>query len=167
VYNPDGTVKIKSYSAGSFVIPAVYINQAVLDDITYWQSQGVVVDKAAVDFDAPAYNYISSFPNAILDQQNASLVIDMFYQYTHDTTETHGIPSTYYLTGTPNQITSCSDVYALPHADPQQWTQAEIDTYKSFMTNAKGFLWQGCHSVGAVEAHPGTVNYLNLKLLQK
>ncbi len=167
VYDPNGGVKIRSYSAGSFVIPAVYVNTAALSDITYWQGQGVVVDKAAVDFDAPAYNYITSFPNAILDSANANLVVDMFYQYTHNSAETQGIPSTYYSTGTPNQITSCSDVYALPHADPQNWTTAEINTYKSFITNAKGFLWQGCHSVGAVEAHPntGVANYLNLNIL--
>lgn len=165
VQDINGNIKIKSYSAGSFVIPAVYVNATVLNDIAYWQNLGVVVDKAKVDFDAPAFNYISSFPNAIIDQQNVKLVTNMFYNYTHD--GTHGIPSTYYTTGTPNNITSCSDVYALPHADPQKWDQATIDVYKSFINNAKGFLWQGCHSVGAVEGHPnpGVANYLNLNIL--
>ncbi|WP_457746454.1 hypothetical protein [Sulfurimonas sp.] len=166
--NANGVTAVRAYSAGSFVIPQVYLTADVLADIAYWRSQGVVVDEASVDFDATAYNYISSFPNAIIDTQNVQLVTDLFYQYTHNADDSQGIPSTYYSTGTPNQITSCSDVYALPHADPQDWDQATIDVYKSFVQNAKGFLWQGCHSVGAVEAHQNIVkgiNFLNMNIL--
>ncbi len=148
LFGTDFTYGGVDYKAGSLVLPAVYVTPAVETAIADWKAKGVIIDgPTATDFDAPVFNYISSFPNAVLDQQNAKLTIDLFYAPAD-------IPSTYYTTGTPDNITVCCDVYALPHADPQKWTAAQIQKYINYTdSKAQSFLWQGCHSVGAVEAH--------------
>lgn len=153
----DFTANGKNYRGGSFIIPAEYVTPSVQALITTWRGYGVVVDgPLPVGFTAPIYDTITSFPNAVLDEQNGSKLIASFYGPS-------GVPATSYKIGGPEDLTTCDDVYGMPHADPQQWdadTRAKFDTF----IKAGGSLWASCHSVSALEAPAPTYcgfNYLS------
>jgi uncharacterized repeat protein (TIGR01451 family) len=50
--------------------------------------------------------------------------------------------------GTPADLTSCDDLYVMPHADP---TWATHKNLINFNTNNDGFIWAGCHAVSVME----------------
>ena len=83
------------------------------------KAKGVVIDgPLAAGFSAPVQKQSTSWPRAILDEQTAGKLVVPFY----DNAE---VPVFSYVTaGNPPMLTSCGDVYVLPHADPQDWTTA-------------------------------------------
>src|SRR5438876_2299482 len=139
----------KSYRGGPFIIRAEHANSAVTNLIATWRAKGVVVDGPIPNtFTAPVYDDIRSFPNVLLDLQNGSKLITAFYGPAE-------VPTTSYLVGNPNDVGPCHDVYAMPHADPQNWDAATRAKYLNFVLTG-GFLWASCHSVSALEAQPPT-----------
>jgi len=152
----DFTVNSKNYKGGTFIIPAQYINTAVLTKINTWKSAGVVVDGPInTTFTAPIYKELTSWPRAVLDEDNGKIVKDYY--------SNAGIPtSSYTLGGNPTELTGCDDIYVLPHADPQNWST----TWKTALDNyikSGGYLWAACHAVSALEAN--TPTYLGFKYL--
>ncbi|MGG9972479.1 SdrD B-like domain-containing protein, partial [Ferruginibacter sp. SUN002] len=143
----DFTVSGTSYKGGAFIVPAEYVS-TVQTIINTWVSAypGLTVNFNQPAFTAPIYNYITSFPNAVLDLQNGAKIRDAFYINA-------GVPDSSYRLGTPADLVNCDDIYAMPHADPQSWTLASgyAQTLKSFVTNG-GHLWAACHSASALES---------------
>lgn len=140
----DFTVDSRNFRGGSFIIPAEYVS-AALSTISTWTAKGVVVyGPTTSSFSAPIYDYITSFPNAVCDLQNGPIIIKAFYTPSE-------VPSTSYRLGSPQDLNSCDDIYAMPHADPQKWTTVQKTTFYNFINNG-GFLWAACHAVSAMEA---------------
>ncbi|MDO7171062.1 LamG-like jellyroll fold domain-containing protein [Mariniflexile sp. AS56] len=140
----DLTVNGKNYKGGPFVIPAEYmavaepiINQWMLD------YPGLLVDKNLPEFESPFYDYISSFPRAVLDDQNGDKVQSAFYDKAK-------VPSTFGRLGSPDDLTLCDDMYTMPHADPQNWSAGTVNTLLDFIENG-GYFWAACHAVSAME----------------
>ena len=72
------------------------------------------------------------------------------------------VPTSSYVTaGNPTNLTSCGDVYVLPHADPHNWPQSWIDALISFVTNDQGYLWAACHAVSSLEERVVDGNFLS------
>lgn len=148
----DGTdfnVGGKDYKGGTFIIPAEYINANVLAAINLWKGKGVVVDgPIASSFVAPVYKELTSWPRAILDEDNGNIVKKYY--------ENAEIPSaSYVLKGDPTLLTGCDDIYVLPHADPQNWPSSYITALDNFIKNEQGYLWAACHAVSALEGAAG------------
>src|SRR5690606_5517825 len=61
------------------------------------------------------------------------------------------VPTSSYRLGTPLDLNSCDDIYAMPHADPQNWDNATETTFNNFIVNG-GYLWAACHAVSAIES---------------
>lgn len=112
--------------------------------IDAWRAKGVVVDCGLPAFSAPIYDYITSFPNSVLDLQNGDKASTAFYTPSE-------VPASSYRMGTPADLTLCDDVYIMPHADPQDWDIATQTTFENFILNG-GSLFAACHSVSAIEA---------------
>ncbi len=139
----DFTVDSKSFGGGSLIIPAEYASEA-LSTINAWTAKGVVVYGPTTNsFSAPIYDCITSFPNTICDLQNGLYIIDAFYLPSE-------LPTGSYRLGNPQDLRACDDIYALPHADPQQWTASQKTSFYNFINNG-GFLWTACHAVDAIE----------------
>lgn len=152
----DFTAGGKAYKAGSFIIPGDRVTAKVLAKLDAWKAKGVVIDgPLAAGFSAPIQKQLTSWPRAILDEQNDKLVVP-FYGNAE-------VPLSSYVTaGNPTMLTSCGDVYVLPHADPQDWTTASgyFQALRGFVA-ANGYLWAACHAVSALEGIPGG-NFLSV-----
>jgi hypothetical protein len=131
------TTGTKSYFGGPFIIEAGFITAAVQADINLWVSQGVVVDKLAATLTTNIYGQISSFPRAVLDSANGNLAVPY---YTNA-----GVPASSYVIGNPTNLTTCNDIYILPHADPDKWPVVWQQDLYNFITSG-GCLWIGCHA---------------------
>ncbi len=141
----DG-IDFGTYRGGSFVIPAEYINAAVLSTIATWQAKGVVVSGPTPEYtNVPVYDVIRYFPRTILDLQNGSIAEGYF--------ENAEIPSNYYKFDIPGNLNACQDLYAMPHADPAWSTHSNLLTFNE----SRGFIWAACHAVSVMEqvVNPG------------
>lgn len=146
----DFTAGGKSYKGGSFIIAGDRVTAKVLEQLKTWKAKGVVVDgPLKAGFSAPIQKDLTSWPRAILDEQNDKLVVP-FYNNAE-------IPVSSYITaGNPTMLTNCGDIYVLPHADPQDWTDASgyFEALRGFVAD-NGYLWSACHAVSALESIPG------------
>ena len=154
---PSGT-GAGSYRGGSFIIPVEYASDA-LTTLNYWKNTKLVkvVGPTTAAFSAPIYENLTSFPNAVLDEQNGDKIEAAFYDYSE-------VPMSSYRIGSPEDLTECDDIYAMPHADPQDWELSTQNIFKNFI-NAGGDLWAACHAVSALEAD--TPDYLALYYLSQ
>lgn len=147
----DFTADGKTYRAGSFIIAGERATQRVQNLFRTWSARGVVIDgPLAAGFEAPIHKQLTSWPRAILDAQTAQQLVVPFYANAE-------VPTSSYVTaGNPTLLTNCGDVYVLPHADPQDWTEASgyFAALAGFVA-AGGNLWSSCHAVSALESIPG------------
>jgi len=140
---PGGASVSKDYSGGPFVINGAFVTPAILTTINNWRAQGVMVDLIAEPFTAEVFGDVTSFPRAVLDLQNGSIVTGYYANA--------GVPSTSYVLGSPPNLNSCYDLYVIPHADPQSWIPSWRAALVNFIDNQQGGLWGACHSVSAYE----------------
>ena len=140
----------KSYRGGSFIISSEYITASVITLINTWKTKGVVVDGPTVgSFTAPVYHELTSWPIAVLDNNNDGL-ISPYYANAE-------VPTTSYLkNANPTMLTACTggDLYVLPHADPDNWDPTWIAALQTYINNS-GYLWASCHAVSVLEKIPG------------
>ncbi|HOY33015.1 MAG TPA: hypothetical protein PKW80_14140, partial [Bacteroidales bacterium] len=133
------------FRGGSFIIEANQITPSVLATLNIWIAKGVVVYGPVMhSFTAPIYRRLTSWPLAIMDEANDDKV-EPIYTYAEIPT------SSYTLGADPTYLTGCNDFYALPHADPQNWSQNLKDALYNYVMN-DGYLWINCHAVSAIEA---------------
>jgi uncharacterized repeat protein (TIGR01451 family) len=144
----DFTANGKSYQGSAFIIPAELASQAA-STIATWKAQGVVVDGLTTSsFTAPIYATIDNFPNAVLDLQNGSIA-QAYYTNAGIPASTTGAFGSFttYRFGNPASLTSCDDLYVMPHADPTWATHQNLIPFNQ----SKGFIWSGCHAVSVLE----------------
>lgn len=139
----------KSYKGGPFIISADYAsNPTVISLVATWRSSGAVVDgPVTAGFSAPVYEILTKWPKGYLDADNQDLITPYY--------SNAGVPTdSYRLNSSPLDLPPCAgggdEVYILPHADPQNWTGAQVNALVNFMTNG-GYLWVGCHAVSALD----------------
>jgi uncharacterized repeat protein (TIGR01451 family) len=140
----DITVNSKDYKGGPFVIASEFM-AAATPIINAWVTNypGLTVDTGLPQFEAPIYDYITSFPQAVLDEDNGDKVQDAFYDRAN-------VPLTFGRLGSPDDLTLCDDMYTMPHADPQDWSAATVNNLIAFIENG-GYFWAACHAVSAME----------------
>ncbi|MEI8053838.1 MAG: PKD-like domain-containing protein, partial [Bacteroidota bacterium] len=154
VDNADFIVDGITYTGGAFIIPAAYLS-LVQSTINSWVSlyPGLTVRYSLTSFDPPVYDLLTRVPNAVLDSRNGATIQTGFY-------DRAGIPgSAYTLGGVPKNIANCDDIYVLPHAEPELWTQEYKDSLLNFINN-RGWLYSSCRAVSAIESNAG-MNFLS------
>ena len=158
----DITVAGKNYRTGAFVIQSEFIPLVKsLMDSWIAANPGLTIDYNRPAFTAPIHALVTSFPRAVLDAQNGDKIRDAFYLRA-------GVSdSSYRNDGSPSNLGACDDIYAMPHADPQNWVKMEKDTLYKFINNG-GWMWAACHAVSAIETlvdvngdGVGDMNYLS------
>jgi len=128
-----------SYKGSSFAVPAEFRTAKIDSVINVWIGRGVVGATSVQDLVLPVAKIITSFPSMVVDEDNENLVLPIFTNA--------GIPSSIYHVGLPSDLSSCDDMYALPHADP---TWADHNYLYTF-NNQGGYIWSGCHAVSMFE----------------
>jgi uncharacterized repeat protein (TIGR01451 family) len=138
----------KIYKGGPFIIEKEFAADAAAT-VAIWRGQGVIVDgPTTADFTAPIYNTIDSFPNAVIDFIKSSIITAYYANagIPASTSGTFGSFTTYRL-GYPTSLTSCDDLFVLPHADPTWANHSNLIAFNQ----SKGFIWAACHAVSAME----------------
>ena len=144
-----------SYKGSAFIILAENVDPDVEALISEWRLKGVDVNgPSVIQFDAPIYKELTSWPRAILDAQNGDKVAAYYGNAEIPT-------SSYSTAGNPTMLTSCGDVYVLPHADPQNWQTSWKTALVNFVTEDKGYLWAACHAVSALEKLVPNADFLS------
>jgi len=131
----------KSYRSGAFIIPADYVDSSVLAAVALFESS-TVVDVANQSFTAPTFTTLRAWPKAVLDATNGAIAAGYYANA--------GIPveQSAYVFKAPSQLTTCDDVYVMPHADPT-WT---THRYLLDFNNQGGAIWAACHAVSVLES---------------
>jgi hypothetical protein len=148
-WNPNTASISKNYSGGSFIIQASLVTPGILSTINSWRTQGVVVDPITETFDAFIYDDVTSFPKAVLDQQNGGIVTGYY--------SNAGVPPTSYRTALPTGLNPCDDVFVIPHADPHAWPKVQREALDNFIRNQRGGMWAACHSPSSFESYGGLI----------
>ncbi len=141
-YNGD------DYRGGPFILQEQYRTTAVNARIAYWQTQGVIGVTTISPIDLPVLLTltISTIPNWTLDYQNGKIALPYFVNA--------GIPSSAHggsnQSGwkTPQQLSTCDDIFVIPHADPSWATHNNLLDWN---VTHRGSIWIGCHAGSALE----------------
>jgi Bacterial Ig domain/Disaggregatase related repeat len=129
-----------AYKGGPFLIPAAYRTAAVNARIVYWQSLGVVGATTTSDVTVPVYTTIKGAPRWTLDGQTGYI--------TQGYLTNAGIPSTAYNWKSAATLSSCDDIYVMPHAD-LSW--AAHGNLLNWNLTHKGAIWAACKAVSDME----------------
>ena len=153
VEGTDFILRGKSYRGGPFIIASEDVSPAVTNLIAVWRAKGVVVDGPFTNhFTAPIFDVVASFPNTVVDTQSGLRIAAAFY-------EPAEVPATSYRVGGPRSLVVCDDIYAMPHADPQNWDAATRASFLNFVLSG-GSLWAACHAVSSIEdAAPAGIGF--------
>ena len=136
----DFTYNGVSYKGGAFVIDKKYISSTVASRIIYWNSQGVLGNYTNSSLTLNTTLKYTSVPTWTLDAQNGSIAIGFFTNA--------GIPCSAYNYLAPAQLGACSDIFVMPHADPNWATHGNLLNWN---LQYKGAIWLGCHAGSALE----------------
>jgi len=139
----------KNYKTGAFIIEKQF-SKAAKAIVDAWKTKGVVVDGpcAAATPVLPVFATIRSWPRTVINTANASIA-EGFFEAAEIPQGTAGDPlrPQAYRTALPAELTSCDDVFAMPHADP---TFANHSKLIDFVQDG-GSIWAGCHAVSVLE----------------
>ncbi|MDH7459886.1 Ig-like domain-containing protein [Chitinophagaceae bacterium 26-R-25] len=145
----DYTIEGHAYKGGLFIISKNYITGPVQTAITQWTAatsvtssngytRGLVtapVLSSAYTFNGANVETLNVAPVWTLDAQNGSMIQPFFTNA--------GIPSSQYNWTSPAQLSTCNDIFVLPHSNPTWATHGNL---YSWNLNAKGAIWVGCHA---------------------
>jgi hypothetical protein len=137
----DFTHNGKNYKGGPFIIPAAYRTAAVNQAIYSWRDQGVLIDSLISDVALNVSYTLSFAPRWVMDATNGRLAV-AYLTYA-------GIPASAYIFKGPEQLNSCDDIYAMPHASPTWATHRNLYFWNK---DQKGAIWAGCSAASAMEA---------------
>lgn len=136
----DFTYNGTKYKGGTFIIPKEYITSTIKSRITYWKGQGVVMDSTTSSLSVTVTSILTSAPKWTISTVNTSIATGMFTYA--------GIPSSSYNTIAPASLSSCEDIFVMPHADP---TWALHGNLYYWNRNNKGAIWANCHAISVME----------------
>ncbi|NNC79816.1 MAG: DUF11 domain-containing protein, partial [Acidimicrobiales bacterium] len=136
----DFSANGKDYRGGAFVIEAGFASEAQ-GIINTWvtENPGLTVDLMPAAFDAPYWETITAWPNAVLDAGKGGIA-GAYY-------EEAGIGEESYRIGLPGDLTNCDDIYIMPHADPEWESHQNLIPFNA----SGGYIWAACHAVSVLE----------------
>ncbi|WP_181039989.1 DUF7507 domain-containing protein [Aureitalea marina] len=142
----DFTVDGKTFRGGPFIIEQGSLTQAVLDEISDWEDEGVVTYTTLTDKIIPVYQEINYYGNWVLDPQNGVKITKKYL-------DAAGIPNTDFREAEADDLTSCDDVYLLPHADVTWDKHGNLINWNSPIADggSAGWIWTGCKAVSGLE----------------
>ncbi len=151
----DFTFNGKDYKGGAFIVLAAYADAAA-PVIAAWQANGVVVDgPTATSFQAPIFDTLTNWPNAILDAKNGGIAQGYYEEagIPQVVTAANGTTKTAYQFKDPALLDACDDIYVMPHADPEWESHQNLVPFN----DQGGYIWAACHAVSVLEnvADPG------------
>ncbi|MGE5521398.1 MAG: hypothetical protein ACM3VS_15850, partial [Candidatus Dadabacteria bacterium] len=134
------------YKGGTFVIDKKYITSTADSIITVWRKTSVTGGKGLVQgvyttssLPLNVTYILKAVPTWTLDDQNGVIAQGFFANA--------GIPATAYNWQKPSLLSSCNDIFVMPHADPT-WT--EHGNLYNWNKTYKGSIWLGCHAGSAL-----------------
>ena len=164
----DFTYNGVNYRGGPFIVPAEFIDAAVMAVISAWQADGVEGLYTTSDISVPVAETLKVAPRWTLDQENG----DIAEKYLNAA----NIPSSNWNEKDPQDLDCCDDLFVMPHADPEwdshgrlySWN-GPLGTFINGEEGCAGGIWMACHAVSAMElmfdpSSPSTqTNFLSTK----
>ena len=152
----DFTVDGIGFKGSAFIIEKKYASTTIKNAIAAYKALNavnalVVTYTTLTDVTVPFYKELIEFPRWVVDGPNAAKATPIL--------DNAGIPLAGYRISTntlaqPVQITSCDDLFILPHADPT-WTVHGIlwDWNNAIASGGSaGWIWMACHAVSVFES---------------
>lgn len=135
----------KSYKGGPFIIDGSFASAAVLSAIAVWRQKGVVIDGPTGPItNVPVYGtIIQGVGNVIIDNVGGNGV-----KIIEPILAAAGIPANAYREVLVAEVSSCDDLFIMPHIDDAQWSSHS--GLLNFVMN-KGYIWAGCRSGSQLE----------------
>jgi len=106
----DFTVDGRSFKGGPFVVSQEFLTTDVLNLIDVWNNKGVVTYTTQSIVEIPVYRQLDFRLKWVINDNNSSIVIDYL--------ENAEIPHEDFVVMGPTSLTSCEDLFLIPHADP-------------------------------------------------
>ena len=135
-----------TYYGGPFIIEAGYLTTAVNTAITSWVNQGVVVRTTTTAGSIPIFAELNQAPVWVINTDNNPIPVSFFADA--------NIPSSAYAVRDPTTLTSCDNIFVMPHADPAWATHNKLFNWLKSVDSTggyQGWLWSGCHAASVVE----------------
>jgi hypothetical protein len=129
-----------TYRGGAFIVTGNYVTSSVNAIFAGWLAKGVDVDTSVSNFSVDVAKTLKAAPVWVLDAGSGN--------FAESYLRAADIPSSAWATKQPSQLTSCDDIFILPHENPS------FDKHKNLYywnKNFKGALWAGCNSVSTLE----------------
>ena len=142
----DFTVDGRSFKGGPFVVSQEFLTTDVLNLIDVWNNKGVVTYTTQSIVEIPVYRQLDFRLKWVINDINSSIVIDYL--------ENAEIPQEDFVVMGPTSLTSCEDLFLIPHADPD-WAgfgNPLLNWNKSIANGGNsGWIWAGCQSGSNLE----------------
>src|SRR5437868_3578517 len=135
-----------TYYGGPFIIKAGYLTTAVNTAITSWVNQGVVVRTTTTAGSIPIFAELNQAPVWVINTDNNPIPVSFFADA--------NIPSSAYAVRDPTTLTSCDNIFVMPHADPAWATHNKLFNWLKSVDSTggyQGWLCSGCHAASVVE----------------
>ncbi|GAA2829141.1 hypothetical protein FB468_2818 [Leucobacter komagatae] len=169
---PAGTTETRTYSTGAFIIMPEYV-PFIQNAINQWgagvdskgkPTDGVVFDRVTEGFTAPVYGEVQSWPKTALDAKNGSIAGAYYTNagigFNKSSTKPAELDPRKPYFKEPSELTSCDDLYVMPHADPAVATHSNLLNFNE----QGGYIWAGCHAVSVLENMQGTAGGITYPL---
>ena len=141
----DFTYNGIDFRGGPFIIPADYRTAAINNAINFWEGEGVQGITTNTAITVPVERTLNHSIKWALDDKNGKIAEEYL--------EMGGIPSTAYDFIEPANLDCCSDIFVIPHADPDWDSHQNLLNWNDRLENGgcQGNIWMGCQAVSNVE----------------
>ncbi len=141
----DFTYNSIDFKGGPFIISADYRTAAVNNTINFWEGEGVEGVTTNMPITVPVERTLTHSLQWTLDDKNGKIGEKYL--------EMGGIPSTAYDFVEPANLDCCSDIFVIPHADPDWDSHQSLLSWNDRLENGgcQGNIWMGCQAVSNVE----------------
>lgn len=156
----DFTYNGYDFKGGPFIIPAEFMSAEVIAEIALWEvidgDPAVVGVTTTSPITVPVHTTIRAVPKWTLDQGNGGIaegyleaagIPEYNEDYDDPLAAEYDPTKNVYNWKEPVDLSSCDDIFAMPHADPEWETHENLQTWNDLYDGA---IWHACHAGSAL-----------------
>ncbi|MDO7173358.1 SprB repeat-containing protein, partial [Mariniflexile sp. AS56] len=142
----DFTVDGKGFKGGPFIVSKDYLTNDVMAVINLWVAKGVVTYKTQSAVSVPLHRELNFGMRWVINNKNSGIAEKYL--------ENAEIPKNDYRSCYASELTSCDDIFVIPHADPdwEDFGNPLLNWNNSIASGGNsGWIWAGCQTGSNLE----------------